>query len=504
MKKKFLLIPLVLLVASCQPQQTTQTDETEPQGVTFHSSDSDLNDLFTWAKSQALAYAFDDDPVGPWYEASLPGREAFCMRDVSHQSMGAHILGLAEYTKNMLLKFAENVSESRDWCSYWEIDRYGNPAVVDYYDDGSFWYNLPANFDVLDCCYRMYQWTGDRTYIDDPVFLNFYRRTVYDYVERWNLELDRIMKRQRIMNMRDSIGGVNRFQLARGIPGYDEGDPGFVVALDMVVTMQAGYRAYSRVMMLHGDEEEAGKFLDKAEAVRTFIETVWWDKENERFYTNINKDYELSYFGPDHSIPYWNGTDDEEKMRAVVDEFAEQVAETPSDRVEGLSHLSETLYRYGEHDTAYDLLMRLMNSGRKEYPEVSYTTVASIINGLMGIELEIFPPGMAQTMGYYVDKYITTLPRLTSTTARAEIKNLVIRKNNISVRHDGLKKTSLSNDSGPSFIWKAQLPGSYDSLLVNGEPVQSVQEKLFAVDQSVSWIRITVGPGNSFTVEVPE
>jgi len=504
MKKELLLIPLIILLYNCQPQPKTQIEAEQPEGVWFQSSDTDLNDLFTWAKNQALAYAFDDDPVGLWYEASLPGREAFCMRDVSHQSMGAQFLGLADYTKNMLRKFAENVSESRDWCSYWEIDRYGNPAWVDYYNDDSFWYNLPANFDVMDCCYRMYQWTGDRTYIDDPVFLNFYKRTVCDYMERWDLELDKIMKRQRIMNTKDTTTGVNRFQLARGIPGYDEGDPGFVIALDMLVTIQAGYRAYSRMMMLHGDEMEAGKFLNKAEEVRTFIETVWWDEENRRFYTNVNKDYELSYFGPDHSIPYWNGTDDEEKMRAVVDDFVVQVTETPSDRVEGLSHLSETLYRYGEHDAAYDLLMRLMNSNRKEYPEVSYTTVASMINGLMGIELEIFPPEMAQTMGYYVDKYITTLPRLTDRTDWAEVKNLVIRKNTISVRHDGLKKTTLSSESGPSFIWKAKLPGSFDTLLVNGAPVQAVQERLFAADQQISWVLITLGPGNSFTVEITE
>ena len=121
--------------------------------------------VFDWARQQALAYAFSGDPVGDWYEAALPGREAFCMRDVSHQSMGAHALGLSGHTLNMLRKFAENISESKDWCSYWEIDRYGLPARVDYKDDTQFWYNLPANFDVLDCCYRMYLWTGDRTYI---------------------------------------------------------------------------------------------------------------------------------------------------------------------------------------------------------------------------------------------------------------------------------------------------------------------------------------------------
>lgn len=504
MKQRIALTAIVVLLTSCQTQQKDQLQTTGPNGIVFQSSDTDLNNLFNWAKNQALAYAFDDDPVGLWYEASLPGREAFCMRDVSHQAMGAHMLGLAEYTKNMLRKFAENISEFRDWCSYWEIDRYGNPARVDYYDDASFWYNLPANFDVVDCCYRMYQWSGDRTYIDDPVFINFYRRTVHDYVDRWDLGLDKIMNRQRIMNMQDTTGGVNRFQLARGIPGYDEGDPGFVVALDLIVTMQAAYRAYSRMMMLHGDEEEAKKFLERAEEVRSFIETTWWDEQDQHFYTNLNKDYELSYFGPDHSIPYWNGTDDDEKMRAVMDQFVERVAETPSDRVEGLSHLAETLYRYGENKVAYNLTMRLMDSSRREYPEVSYTTVASVINGLMGIELEIFPPEMALTMGYYVDKYVTTYPRLTDHTGWAEVKNLPIRKNSISVRHDGLAKTTLTNNSGPSFIWKAKFPGSFEELLVDGAPIQATQEKLFAVDQQISWVRLTVGPGESFTVAVPE
>ena len=149
--------------------------------------DTRLQACFDWAKAQALAYARTGDPVGLWYEAALPGREAFCMRDVSHQAMGAHALGLAAHTRNMLHKFAVNISESKDWCTYWEINRYDKPAPVDYTNDKEFWYNLPANFDVLDACYRMYLWTHDRTYLDDPVFKAFYEHTVTDYVERWDL-----------------------------------------------------------------------------------------------------------------------------------------------------------------------------------------------------------------------------------------------------------------------------------------------------------------------------
>lgn len=44
-----------------------------------------------------LSYAHDGtDSVGYWYEAALPQRETFCMRDVSHQSVGAQILGLSD------------------------------------------------------------------------------------------------------------------------------------------------------------------------------------------------------------------------------------------------------------------------------------------------------------------------------------------------------------------------------------------------------------------------
>ncbi len=52
------------------------------------SSDAQLVEAFSWASRQASAYAFEGDAVGAWFEAALPGREAFCMRDVAHQAMG--------------------------------------------------------------------------------------------------------------------------------------------------------------------------------------------------------------------------------------------------------------------------------------------------------------------------------------------------------------------------------------------------------------------------------
>ena len=141
--------------------------------VVLHSSDRGLEKGFDWARRQALDWVSLGCPVGDYYEAALPGRAAFCMRDVSHQCTGAEVLGLSSLNLNMLSKFAAAIDEKLDYCSYWEIDRWDRPCPVDYANERDFWYNLPANFDVLDACYRMYRWTGIRAYLDGSVFDRF-------------------------------------------------------------------------------------------------------------------------------------------------------------------------------------------------------------------------------------------------------------------------------------------------------------------------------------------
>ena len=91
-------------LVACTPDQQA---ELPPIGAVELESDYEpLVEGFLWAKQTALAYAFEGDPVGKWFEASLPGREAFCMRDASHQATGALALGLAEHTRNMMHKFS--------------------------------------------------------------------------------------------------------------------------------------------------------------------------------------------------------------------------------------------------------------------------------------------------------------------------------------------------------------------------------------------------------------
>jgi len=100
--------------------------------LVFESSHPHQVEGFNWAKQQALACAFNGDQVGPWYEAALPGRETLCMRDVSHQAMGAHALGLARHDLNIPKRFAENISEYRERYTHEGRDREGVAWACDF------------------------------------------------------------------------------------------------------------------------------------------------------------------------------------------------------------------------------------------------------------------------------------------------------------------------------------------------------------------------------------
>lgn len=453
--------------------------------LALRSSDSRLVEAFQWAKGQALAYVFDGDPVGPWYEAALPGRQAFCMRDVSHQAAGAHALGLTAQNYNMLRRFAENIAASRDWCSYWEINRENKPAPVDYESDASFWYDLPANFDVLDACWRMYQWTGDRRYIDDPVFRNFYDRTVRDYVERWQLGPDRVMQRQRPM----PPPGAPRFQRSRGIPSYIEGRGWFVLGLDLLAIEYAGFRAYSQMAGVRKDAIAEREFSQKAIELKKLIDDAWWDPAAHRFHSMLSPDYKFidaDNFGlGDRAMLYYGAALDGPEAQTALDHLVEKAKGQPGPNVEEESHYAEIFYRYGRPDAAYATILDLTRADkqRREYPEVSYSVIGAIVTGMMGVRAE-------------ADGTVWTRPSLVAQTQWAEIANLPVRSNVITVRHEGKVSTTLTNQSGPALTWAAAFPGSYATLRVDGKTVPA--EK--ANGQPYTFVHVTVAPGAAVRV----
>jgi hypothetical protein len=483
----------MLAFSSCSIAQTN--DRTRRSKLEFRSPDTRLVQSFNWAKQQAMAYVFDGDPVGPWYEAALPGRRAFCMRDVAHQVAGAQALGLSTYTHNMLRRFAENISASRDWCSYWEINYLNHPAPIDFKSDAEFWYNLPANFDVLDACYRMYLWTGDRSYIEDPVFLNFYDHTVTDYVSRWNLGIDRIMTRK---------NAVQTPPYFRGDPSYEESRRDMVLGVDLLATQFAGYRSYAAIQAIRGDEESAQKYLKTASDVKELVNTKWWNSTERYFFAFLEKDHQFQgRAGAD--LLYRDVAEDGPKAQGALDTLLKKMRNEPASEVEPESHYAEILYQYGEPEAAYAVIMDLTRPGRErqDYPEVSYSVVESIVSGLMGINVKPDAPIEDLAKGRRFETVVRTLSQLTAKTDWAELRNLSIGKGSVTIRHYGERGTILINQEETDLNWEAAFPGSFATLVVNGKSVNAHRE-FSHLGRAVTWVRIQVKPGKSTRVEIPE
>ena len=460
--------------ALARPQQLTGA-------INFSSSDKRLEEGFAWARRQALAYVFTSGPVGPFYEASLPGRSAFCMRDVSHQATGAHLLGLADWNWNMLRKFAASISDSRDWCGYWEIDKWDRPAPVDYKNDSDFWFNLPANFDVLACCWRQYEWTGNRAYLSDKVFSNFYERTVHDYVRRWDKDGDGIMEGCKAPSH-------------RGIASYNEEIEQPRTGADLLLLQAAAYLAYDRIRNARRAAIQE-RYSERFEELRDAYQAKWWDPVEHRYYSEqlqdgtyahrSNQVFPVAGFFPGH-------TPTEEQLA--------QAESATGYNVEPASYLPERFYQYGRSATAYRWLLHLIDPQlkRREYPEVSFAVVGAIATGLMGVTPH---PGV-----------IETVPRLTPQTEWASLERIPVWNHEISVKHEGLNRTTLANHSADPLAWAATFPGKARSAAVDGKPGRidhpleqnQPRQRLMRRDNVAGYsaVFVTVPPRSSRTVEV--
>lgn len=452
--------------------------------VEIESSDAQLVRSFEWAKQRALGYTYSGDAVGDWYDSTAGTRYAFCMRDVSHQSTGAAVLGLTSHTRNMLRRFASSISESRDWCGFWEINKDGFPAPVDYQDDHHFWYCLPANFDVMRACYRQFLWTGDRAYFDS-VFSNFYDRTVTDYVAAWDRDRDGIM---------ESSPQVR----PRGIASYHQQQTNLLVGADLIAAQYVGYQTYAAIQQQKGtrgslSDSLALEYLAKAQALRLRYNTEWWNPIQNRHYSTMLADHRFyqGYFAESNLFALLFGlTEEGLKTDAALDSLEKNRPTFD----QNLSYYPEILFRYGRNDSAYRYLMELTdpNFRSRGMPEIVFAVVGATATGLAGIS----PDARQHT--------VETLSRLPKEVQWVKLVRVPVLENEVTVRHRGVAETTFTNQAGPPIQWKASFPlqptDTQAQLLLDGKPVRANIE-LGVNRQRVMSALVPVGSGQTRTVK---
>lgn len=474
------------IVTLCLVIGTTRFSNGQTGLVSFTSDDTSVQKAFEWAKAMALHYRGDaNDLVGPWYESALPPRYAFCMRDVSHQCIGAEILGLDKENLNMFGLFVSNISASKNWCSYWEMNKWNKPAPEDYRDDKSFWYNLPANFDLMNACLRLYQWTGNTHYINDPVFSNFQKKTVNEYIDQWHLQPDSLLTRPTHPNAPVPYNENDPFNRCRGLPSYAEARPDIKMGVDLVASIYRGLLAYSSVLSLKRNSKEAETFKRLAESYQSRLESDWWNQKEGKYYTFYDNS---GSFGNDEGetfLLWFDALRDKDR----IDKTFKSISGI-STNVENTSYYPLIFYRYGHWEDARKYLLWLADPStkRREYPEVSFGVIEGVIQGLMGVS----PDASLNT--------ITTLYRPVRQ-GSSSIKSLNILGTTINLTHKSNKESLLSNDGSKSLKWKALFYGKFDTALVNNNKVE-LKHGVSEDGLPVSYFMATVLPHQKADIRV--
>lgn len=390
--------------------------------LTFNCSDEYLNEGFKWAKNLALSYANKNDPVGLWCESALPGRNAFCMRDVSHQVNGAFALGLSAYSKNMLMRFAQSIAESRKFCCFWEINRLYRPAPVDYKSDNDFWYNLPANFDVLDACYRMYLLTGDRDFIFSEDFNRFYDLTVTKYIEAWDKDGDGIPERAEL-------------NTHMGIPSYEEAEARDAkIIIDLICAQARGFRSYAEIQKIKGDLSAYETYMKKYEHLISVINDEWYSAQKGTYkYAELFDGSDLYLSFPREYPGYFGVINSKDRLEKYLDDL--NAYGEKGILVEVMSHLPEIFFKNGDKQRGVYWLKKLVDPKlkRRKYPEVSYSAAGNYIFGIMGLKAN------------FSTKTVSCAKELPEGIDFAEAKNIPLFGGSIDIKISGSNAEIINN-----------------------------------------------------------
>ena len=148
------------------------------------------------------------------------------------------------------------------------------------------------------------------------------------------------------------------------------------------------------------------------------------------------------------------------------------------------------------------MIMDLTRTGRKrrEYPEVSYSVIGALVNGMMGINIQPSSPIEETIHNGHFEVVVETLPQLTTKTSWAEIRNLPVLDDLITVKEDS-RSAVLTNQGKSELVWQAAFSGSFPTLIVNGKS-QTARTETRYLDHHVTWIRLHVPGGTSAHVEV--
>ncbi|MEU7576128.1 hypothetical protein AB0B50_00755 [Streptomyces sp. NPDC041068] len=484
-----------------------------PADPVVTSSDPKIVEMFGWSKRKANSWVQQPGTVGPLdvdernpagtgtgvyapsYWAGYAHRSGYYARDMAHQVGGASVLGLGEANKAMLRTFASTSTEEHAYYPVWAVN-FDNrtPLSIDYHSPTSFVREVPAPFELVQKANEAYRWSGDRAYVDDDTLWDFYRHATKEFIERHD--------GARPNGVAEGTGKG----IFAGAASYNEAsDEPLAEAGDAIGSQYQAFRAMSALAGSKGDAALAKTYSKKADELEEYFNSTWSGSGSGasmvRAYTTDGKP--LTGWGKENSwfMPMKQIMTPGPRTDAYLDYVDEQAGGSGKPaNIEAISYLPDTFFAYERNDAAWKWMQYVYDKrddqhpvGKQgpngDYPEVSYTLLGQTVEGLMGVE----PDAPATSL--------STRSRMPSGMEWLRIEDLRIGGNTFTLRHDGARRSTLTNDAGPDrYTWEARFPGKHSTIEVDGKARPAKTKEVNG--KTYSYVKVPVAPGRTVTAAI--
>jgi len=517
MSKKIQLICLLALLigigCNSSKKENVKKVPLPKSELSIQSDNATLQDGFNWAVNKTGQFVMtgqegvvnkderNKNGTGtavyiPSYWAGYYDRTAFYGRDFVHQAVGAQIVGLWDENYSMFKIFAANATEARDWWTLWAFNFDGTPHQIDYRGDEKFVKEVPAQFELIEMAYKQYLWSGDKRYVTDSVLWNFYTRTLTDFVDLHDTNNNGVA---------EGKGGI-----WAGSCTYNERGEYPIEAGDGIACQYQATLAYAHMLKARGEKEQAQSWYDKATELKKYFNNKWSvlnGNSSDSYARGINKKgVKLTGFGKENSwfmplkLITEPGKRNDDYLQFISENLGEGIGTMPTapHNIEAYTYIPDMYFHYNWNDEAWKWMKYILSvkdlpherpsqGTNGDYPEISYTIVSQVVEGMMGIDPNA------------ITGHITTAARLPKGVNIVKINNVRFGNYRVDVEHTGIQKTVLTNQSSQVLNWEVRFYGAHKALIVNGKSINAEQKNING--EKVSFVNVSVDSGLTVTVE---
>lgn len=242
--------------------------------------------------------------------------------------------------------------------------------------------------------------SGDKRYVEDETIFNFIEKIMTVFVDK----LDGVILDEK-NGIPEGLGDI-----WQGSSTYNERGFYAAEAGDSIAAMYQAILAFAKILEIRGDKENSQIQSERAERLKEYFNNDWSVVEGKDMYA-----FAIDNNGIKHYKWYKNGTEihggasllfipmkrityEGERNSKLLDYIFEKELDesTREDNIESLTYLPEVFFPYNQNDRAWFWMKHIISQKdlphereiqgtNGDYPEISFTFISQVIEGLMGI-----------------------------------------------------------------------------------------------------------------------